>query len=97
MFAIDCENVEIDGREHITNYRSSDWAERGFCRHCGTHLYYRFVANGSLAAPAGLFQDVRGLELTSQIFIDRKPGYYALANRTPTLTEDEVIERYGKQ
>lgn len=95
MFAIECEQVEIDGREHVASYRSSDWAERGFCRDCGTHLYYRFLESGSYAVPAGLFQDMQGLELTGQIFIDKKPGYYALANKTSTMTEDEVIKMYG--
>src|SRR5204862_150671 len=30
---------EIEGAEHVVRYPSSDWAERGFCRTCGTHLF----------------------------------------------------------
>ncbi|GAA5234786.1 GFA family protein [Verticiella sediminum] len=96
LFAISLDSgVEIGGREHITEYRSSAWARRGFCRHCGTHLYYRGEKGPSCAVPAGLFSDAQGLVLSAQIFIDRKPDYYALANETPTLTEQEVLARYG--
>ena len=28
------------------------------------------------------------------VTIDRKPGYYAFANETPVLTEQEVVERF---
>jgi hypothetical protein len=29
------------GKENISVYPSSEWAECGFCKHCGTHLFYR--------------------------------------------------------
>ena len=43
---------------------------------------------------AGAF-DSADFELASQIYIDKKPGYYAFANQTPTLTEQQVIEQYA--
>ena len=30
-------SVEFTGTEHIGVYGSSPWAERGFCKSCGTH------------------------------------------------------------
>ena len=30
-------NPKISGAEHIGRYRSSEWAERCFCKQCGTH------------------------------------------------------------
>ncbi len=77
-------------------YRSSDWAERAFCPACGTHLYYRLVSSDEYALPAGIFPEVDRLELTSQIFIDEKPGYYELANHTENLTGAEVFARYSE-
>ncbi len=41
LFAVTAEAVEIDGLENVSIYGSSDWAERGFCRNCGTSLFYR--------------------------------------------------------
>ena len=75
--------------------RSSDWAERGFCNRCGTHLFYRLKAQGQVILPAGLFDDDTGLEFEHQIFIDRKPPYYTFADNTRDMTEAEVFAKYA--
>lgn len=87
-------DVQFSGKEHIGVYASSEWAERGFCQQCGTHLYYRLHATGEYFVPAGAFES-QDFELATQIYIDKKPAYYDFANRTPTLTEAEVIARYA--
>jgi hypothetical protein len=89
-----CPAVEFRGAEHIAVYASSSWAERAFCRTCGTHLYYKLLATGEYFMPAGAFES-DDFELASQIYVDDQPGYYALANETPMLTEQQVLEKYG--
>lgn len=94
LFAVHCDaKVQFNGGTPKV-YRSSEWAERGFCADCGTHLYYRLVPEGDYFVPAGLFQD-REFELAGQIFIDEKPAFYALANTTPTLTGKQVFEQFA--
>lgn len=88
-------DVTIEGEESLSLYRSSDWAERGFCSICGSHLFYRLIANGDHFVPAGLFQPDIGLQLEGQIFIDKKPPYYSFANSTNDLTEAEVFAQYA--
>lgn len=85
----------FSGLEHITVYNSSEWAERGFCSLCGTHLFYKLKGSDEYALPAGLFQQGADFTMSSQIFIDQKPGYYRFANETPMMTEAEVFERYA--
>lgn len=85
--------VEFKGGEPA-RYRSSDWAERGFCPTCGTHLFYRLVQTDEYALPAGLFQEA-GFRLTSEIFIDEKPAYYELKNQTQKMTGQEVFAMYA--
>lgn len=82
--------TEVDVSGPVTRYASSDWAERAFCSRCGTHLFYRLLANNAHYLAAGLFQDEDGLRLTQQIYIDEKPAYYALANDTEMLTGAQV-------
>jgi len=95
FLAVHCgPEVEFQGQEHIGVFASSGWAERAFCRRCGTHLYYKLHATGEYFIPAGTF-DTDDLELTLQIYVDRKPPYYDFANQTPTLTEQQVIDRYS--
>ena len=94
FFAVHCDDkVRFNGAEP-RRYRSSEWAERGFCGDCGTHLFYRLVPDGEYFVSAGLFQQAP-LELVSQIFIDEKPPFYALANDTPTLTGKQVFEQFA--
>src|SRR5256885_974828 len=45
MLTVHCgPDVKFEGGENIGTYASSEWAERAFCRQCGTHLYYRLHA-----------------------------------------------------
>lgn len=97
LFALECgSGVAIEGGEHVVSYRSSAWAERAFCRRCGTHLYYRMLEGGSYAIPAGLLDDASGFALAMQIFIDEKPAYYSLAEPVPSLTGAQVSAAYGR-
>lgn len=77
-----------------SRYRSSDWAERGFCPVCGTHLFYFLLENKEYALPAGLFQD-KEFHLSQEIFIDEKPPYYELKNETQKMTGQQVFEQYA--
>lgn len=88
------QEIGITGADHLTVFKSSDWAERGFCA-CGTHLYYKLLTNSEYIIPAGLFQDIPQLKLDEQIFIDHKPTYYSFANATRQLTEAEVFAQYA--
>lgn len=95
MLAVHCgPNVEFTGAESVAVYASSQWAERAFCKICGTHLYYKLLATGEYFVPAGAFES-GDFELASQIYIDNKPGYYSFANQTPMLTEQQVIELFN--
>ncbi len=95
LLAVHCgPDVVFQGADQITVYASSPWAERAFCKQCGTHLYYRLLATGEYFVPAGAI-DSNQFELVSQIFVDKKPDYYALANETPMLTEQEFLAKFA--
>lgn len=87
--------VRIEGIENVTTYKSSEWAERGFCSLCGTHLFYKFMQGNEYILPVGIFQEDSDFELKEQIFIDQKPSYYSFANPTENLTEAEVFAKYA--
>lgn len=96
LLAVHCgADVKFSGADHIRVFKSSDWAERAFCKTCGTHLYYKLLATGEYFVPAGAF-DTDAFEMTLQIYVDSKPPYYEFANQTEKLTEQQVIERYGQ-
>lgn len=85
----------IDGGQHIVRFQSSDWAERGFCGRCGTHLYYLYKPAGTYSFTAGLFDRLNGFAMTEEIFVDAKPDYYDFAGERERLTEAEVLAKQG--
>lgn len=96
LLAVDCGNdVSFEGKEHISVYDSSDWGERGFCKICGTHIFYRLKENQQYTISTGLFEDQEFFVLDNQVFIDRKPSFYNFANETTNMTEAEVYEMYS--
>lgn len=96
LLAVDCKDqVSFSGENNISVYASSEWAERGFCRHCGTHLFYRLKEGGHYEIPTGLIDNGEPWEMALQIFIDEKPAHYDFANATRTLTGAEAFEAFS--
>jgi hypothetical protein len=87
--------VQFDNTDSISDFSSSAWAERGFCRACGSHLFYRLKKEGNYWMPVGLFNDEQPWILDQQIFIDEKPPFYSFANETKNLTGAEVFAQYS--
>lgn len=88
-------DVQLKGEDFISVFQSSAWAERGFCKKCGTHLFYRLKNSNYCNFPIGLFKETENFKFNMQIFIDSKPDCYDFANNTETMTEAEVIAKFG--
>lgn len=88
-------DVKITGSDKVHTYDSSEWAERGFCINCGTHLFYRFKGTGEYNIPAGFFPEIKGVKMAVQYFIDQRPDYYCFANKTEELTAAEVFAKFA--
>lgn len=87
-------DLEFAGKEFISTYSSSDWAERGFCKQCGTHLFYRLKETGFMNVPLGLLDKSEQFKFHLQIYIDRKPAHYDFSNKTEFMTEADVVAKY---
>lgn len=98
LLAADCgDEVVFDHEDMIATFKSSEWAERGFCKHCGSHLFYHLVASGQYLMPVGLFDLTTKATFDHQIFIDEKPEYYNFANNTAMLTGEQVFAEFTAQ
>jgi len=96
LLAVDCvTEVSFSGEEYIKVYSSSDWAERGFCGQCASHLFYRLKENNQHIMPVGLFEKLDDIEFDHQVFIDDKPKYYDFANKTKNITGEEVFAKFS--
>ena len=97
LMALECgTQVDFEGEDQITVFDSSAWAERGFCKHCGTHLFYRLKAQQAYMMPVGIFDNVNPKEVIfdHQIFIEKKPDYYTFSNKTSDMTGAEVFAKF---
>ncbi len=87
--------IAWEGEENIGVYSSSDWAERGFCRNCGSSLFWRLTMEGPmqglLSLSAGSLDSLDGLEMTGEVYIDHKPAGYAFAGERKRMTEADVM------
>lgn len=88
-------NLNITGHEYITTFKSSEWANRAFCRECGTHLYYEFSKNNDRSVPIGFFDNTDALTFAHEIFTDKADGKYSFKEETTMMTEAETFARYA--
>lgn len=96
FLAVECEGpVRFEDASALGVYRSSEWAERGFCRQCGTPLFYRLIGREFYAVSVEACDENADFVFASQIFIDEKPAYYDFANETQTMTGAEVIAAFA--
>ncbi len=91
--------ISWEGEEQIQTHASSEWAERGFCKVCGSSLFWRMTAEGPgqgmISLNAGTLDDRNGLPLKTEIYIDMKPDGFAFAGERKTMTEAEVIAAFA--
>lgn len=96
LFAADCgTEVRFEGQQNIAVFSSSEWAERGFCNVCGTHLFYRLTENQQHFMPVGLFEESDRIFFDHQVFIDEKPEFYCFANETQNMTGAELFAQFA--
>lgn len=90
--AVDAGSVAFSGP--VSTFRSSGWAERGFCGTCGSTLFYGTVNDGARHPAAGLFADIDDVPLKLEFFSDMCPSGYALKGDHRRLTTEETIAMF---
>lgn len=82
---------------HLGIFRSSEWGERGFCKQCGTTLFWRMQDHSYCNINVFALEELpEELVLDEEIYIDHKPAFYSLSQPTNQLTEVEVIAMLNK-
>src|SRR5258708_3126962 len=62
-------NVTIHGEKNLKWYQSSPEARRGFCRLCGTSLFWEPMGQGRVSIPAGCLVKPTALRTVRPIFL----------------------------
>ena len=95
MHALHCEGEVNFSGATPSRYQSSEWAERGFCGQCGTHLFYYLLPADQYILSAGLFPE-QDFTVTQEIFVDERPTYYPLQTDSKKMTGAEVFALYSQ-
>lgn len=96
VFAAAASGVRFAGAENLSRFVSSEWAERGFCSRCGSHLFYYLKPAQQYLMCVGSFDDAAQFTLAREIYVDHKPHGYAFAGDLPKQTEAEVIAQFAQ-
>jgi hypothetical protein len=90
-----CRDVQFEDESAIGVYVSSEWAERGFCKTCGSSLFWRTHDRSMFTVSAHAFDEVGDFTFETEIYIDEKPANYAFANDTKKMTGAEVEAQFA--
>lgn len=77
------DRLEIEGAEAVSWFQSSDDAKRGFCRTCGSVLFWKHHKLDYTSINAGAFDKPSGLKGEMHIFVADKGDYYAIVDGLP--------------
>lgn len=73
---IDLVMIKSDG---LAWYRSSENAQRGFCKNCGSTLFWKSDGSGRTSICVGSIDGKSGLKLGGHIYVDHAGDYYEIA------------------
>jgi hypothetical protein len=82
------EQLVISGEENIRWYASSASAERGFCRQCGSNLFWKPSHGEHWSIWAGSINRPTNLSVSQHIYVHMKSDYYDIADGLPQYAED---------
>ncbi|MEP1201422.1 GFA family protein [Tateyamaria sp.] len=98
--AVPKDGMKITGEDQIGIYTSSPWAERAFCKTCGSSLFYRVAAEGPMQGEMhvgfGTLSDVSNIPFTGELYIDLKPEAYSFSGEgRHQMTNAEVTAMFA--
>jgi hypothetical protein len=80
------EHIRFEGEESLAWYRSSEKARRGFCRICGSSLFWEPIGTGRVSIAAGALDAPTGLRTVRHIFVADKGDYYEIHDGAEQLS-----------
>ena len=83
------EDLTIEGEAELAWFASSAFAKRGFCRTCGSNLFWQGEGAPQISIMAGTLDDASDLKIAAHIFVGDKGDYYEIADGAPQHQDGE--------
>lgn len=80
-------DLTLTASDTLRWYRSSTFAERGFCGSCGGNLFWRQLDGEVTNVTAGTLDLPTGLVIDRHIFVASKADYYTIEGTAPQYPE----------
>ncbi|HVV32479.1 MAG TPA: GFA family protein [Vitreimonas sp.] len=77
------DRVTIEGGDNVSWYRSSEKVRRGFCKTCGSPMFFDPIYRDWIGLSMGAFDKPTGTHLEMHIFVADKGDYYEIADGLP--------------
>lgn len=81
-FDVEEQAVAWQVKDGLAEYRTKGGGVRGFCKGCGSSLWFR-AADGGLSVEAGAVDGPTGGRLSAHIFVAEKGSYYQIDDGLP--------------
>lgn len=75
--------LRVEGAEALGWFQASAGVRRGFCRTCGSFLFWEAFGKDVVAVAMGAFDRPTGTRLGRHIFVADKGDYYEIADGLP--------------
>lgn len=79
----DSRAVSVHGEENLNWYAASQDARRGFCKTCGSALFWKHLKSQDISILAGAFENPTGLRGEVHIYVGDKGDYYDIDDGLP--------------
>lgn len=76
-------NITIIKSDGLAWYKTSDVARRGFCRECGSGLFWEPFEQDATGIIAGTLDKPSELKTIGHIFVGEKPDFYQITDDLP--------------
>lgn len=80
-------NIRITKEDGLAWYKSSDVAQRGFCKNCGSSLFWEPFELDATGILAGSLDSATGLKTMGHIFTGEKAEFYEITDEHPQFLE----------
>ena len=91
------ENIAITRDDGLAWYKTSDVARRGFCRVCGSSLFWEPFELDATGILAGTLDGPTGLKTIGHIFVGEKSDFYEICDDLPQYqasSDGELADDY---
>ena len=76
-------SVTVHGQDNLTWFQSSERVRRGFCKTCGSSLFWDPIFRDVIGIAMGAFDQPTDTRLAIHIFVADKGDYYDIADGLP--------------